>query len=117
MIRRPPRSTLSSSSAASDVYKRQVDKYFPKNKRDTRNPEDQQEGIRHVQTLRHTDHQPSTYECGDGGRRNHRESNPWAGLDGRRASREHGRCIAIPKQDPDPVQAVQSPYSRTAEPC
>ena len=25
MIRRPPRSTLSSSSAASDVYKRQVD--------------------------------------------------------------------------------------------
>src|SRR5664279_5955010 len=27
MIRRPPRSTLSSSSAASDVYKRQVDLY------------------------------------------------------------------------------------------
>ena len=28
MIRRPPRSTLSSSSAASDVYKRQVSKEF-----------------------------------------------------------------------------------------
>eukprot|EP00656_Telonema_subtile_P012908 TRINITY_DN16534_c0_g1_i4.p1 TRINITY_DN16534_c0_g1~~TRINITY_DN16534_c0_g1_i4.p1 ORF type:complete len:524 (-),score=90.00 TRINITY_DN16534_c0_g1_i4:281-1852(-) len=28
MIRRPPRSTLSSSSAASDVYKRQVQKYW-----------------------------------------------------------------------------------------
>src|SRR5674536_228273 len=27
MIRRPPRSTLSSSSAASDVYKRQLDEY------------------------------------------------------------------------------------------
>eukprot|EP00658_Telonema_sp_P-2_P000646 TRINITY_DN10236_c0_g1_i4.p1 TRINITY_DN10236_c0_g1~~TRINITY_DN10236_c0_g1_i4.p1 ORF type:complete len:174 (-),score=45.73 TRINITY_DN10236_c0_g1_i4:245-766(-) len=27
MIRRPPRSTLSSSSAASDVYKRQVERY------------------------------------------------------------------------------------------
>src|ERR1035441_4816333 len=79
-----------------------VNKYFPKNKGDTHNPEDQQEGIRHVQTLRHTDHQPSTYECGDGGHRNHRESNPWAGLGGRRASRGHGRCVAIPKQDPDP---------------
>eukprot|EP00658_Telonema_sp_P-2_P014765 TRINITY_DN15638_c0_g1_i1.p2 TRINITY_DN15638_c0_g1~~TRINITY_DN15638_c0_g1_i1.p2 ORF type:complete len:166 (-),score=20.75 TRINITY_DN15638_c0_g1_i1:246-743(-) len=29
MIRRPPRSTLSSSSAASDVYKRQVHNRFP----------------------------------------------------------------------------------------
>src|SRR5664280_2333100 len=29
MIRRPPRSTLSSSSAASDVYKRQVFGYSP----------------------------------------------------------------------------------------
>eukprot|EP00658_Telonema_sp_P-2_P059629 TRINITY_DN4874_c0_g1_i3.p1 TRINITY_DN4874_c0_g1~~TRINITY_DN4874_c0_g1_i3.p1 ORF type:complete len:162 (+),score=49.52 TRINITY_DN4874_c0_g1_i3:102-587(+) len=29
MIRRPPRSTLSSSSAASDVYKRQVTAYSP----------------------------------------------------------------------------------------
>src|SRR5664280_3024163 len=29
MIRRPPRSTLSSSSAASDVYKRQVGTRFP----------------------------------------------------------------------------------------
>eukprot|EP00658_Telonema_sp_P-2_P042777 TRINITY_DN30771_c0_g1_i1.p1 TRINITY_DN30771_c0_g1~~TRINITY_DN30771_c0_g1_i1.p1 ORF type:complete len:341 (-),score=72.51 TRINITY_DN30771_c0_g1_i1:206-1228(-) len=29
MIRRPPRSTLSSSSAASDVYKRQIEKYRP----------------------------------------------------------------------------------------
>ena len=28
MIRRPPRSTLSPSSAASDVYKRQVDKHM-----------------------------------------------------------------------------------------
>eukprot|EP00658_Telonema_sp_P-2_P059596 TRINITY_DN4866_c0_g1_i2.p1 TRINITY_DN4866_c0_g1~~TRINITY_DN4866_c0_g1_i2.p1 ORF type:complete len:111 (-),score=25.25 TRINITY_DN4866_c0_g1_i2:109-441(-) len=28
MIRRPPRSTLSSSSAASDVYKRQVNQWF-----------------------------------------------------------------------------------------
>eukprot|EP00658_Telonema_sp_P-2_P012196 TRINITY_DN14647_c0_g1_i2.p1 TRINITY_DN14647_c0_g1~~TRINITY_DN14647_c0_g1_i2.p1 ORF type:complete len:253 (+),score=63.06 TRINITY_DN14647_c0_g1_i2:99-857(+) len=28
MIRRPPRSTLSSSSAASDVYKRQVDEHY-----------------------------------------------------------------------------------------
>ncbi|CZS11807.1 reactivating factor for ethanolamine ammonia lyase [Clostridioides difficile] len=27
MIRRPPRSTLSSSSAASDVYKRQIQEY------------------------------------------------------------------------------------------
>src|ERR1035441_7128110 len=35
-----------------------VNKYFPKNKGDTRNPEDEQEGIRHVQTLRRTDHQP-----------------------------------------------------------
>ena len=31
MIRRPPRSTLSSSSAASDVYKRQVLPYAPQN--------------------------------------------------------------------------------------
>src|SRR5674536_408216 len=30
MIRRPPRSTLSSSSAASDVYKRQVDPQHPR---------------------------------------------------------------------------------------
>src|SRR5664279_1881228 len=29
MIRRPPRSTLSSSSAASDVYKRQVQRFTP----------------------------------------------------------------------------------------
>ena len=29
MIRRPPRSTLSSSSAASDVYKRQLYKLLP----------------------------------------------------------------------------------------
>eukprot|EP00656_Telonema_subtile_P005616 TRINITY_DN12557_c0_g1_i1.p3 TRINITY_DN12557_c0_g1~~TRINITY_DN12557_c0_g1_i1.p3 ORF type:complete len:112 (-),score=3.11 TRINITY_DN12557_c0_g1_i1:739-1074(-) len=29
MIRRPPRSTLSSSSAASDVYKRQVYRHVP----------------------------------------------------------------------------------------
>ena len=28
MIRRPPRSTLSSSSAASDVYKRQIDGFY-----------------------------------------------------------------------------------------
>eukprot|EP00656_Telonema_subtile_P057325 TRINITY_DN93_c0_g1_i2.p1 TRINITY_DN93_c0_g1~~TRINITY_DN93_c0_g1_i2.p1 ORF type:complete len:217 (+),score=76.59 TRINITY_DN93_c0_g1_i2:70-720(+) len=34
MIRRPPRSTLSSSSAASDVYKRQVQQYFEKNTED-----------------------------------------------------------------------------------
>ena len=31
MIRRPPRSTLSSSSAASDVYKRQVNRFKEKN--------------------------------------------------------------------------------------
>eukprot|EP00656_Telonema_subtile_P001613 TRINITY_DN10705_c0_g1_i4.p3 TRINITY_DN10705_c0_g1~~TRINITY_DN10705_c0_g1_i4.p3 ORF type:complete len:127 (+),score=21.43 TRINITY_DN10705_c0_g1_i4:63-443(+) len=33
MIRRPPRSTLSSSSAASDVYKRQVSDYLMENTR------------------------------------------------------------------------------------
>src|SRR5664280_3711783 len=34
MIRRPPRSTLSSSSAASDVYKRQGDERDPEIRRD-----------------------------------------------------------------------------------
>src|SRR5665648_907335 len=39
MIRRPPRSTLSSSSAASDVYKRQVHELVPADRRDE-DPED-----------------------------------------------------------------------------
>eukprot|EP00658_Telonema_sp_P-2_P001124 TRINITY_DN10428_c0_g1_i10.p1 TRINITY_DN10428_c0_g1~~TRINITY_DN10428_c0_g1_i10.p1 ORF type:complete len:119 (+),score=5.10 TRINITY_DN10428_c0_g1_i10:89-445(+) len=51
MIRRPPRSTLSSSSAASDVYKRQINAEYG----DSRH--------RHVQHAPVTDHQEAFRCC------------------------------------------------------
>src|SRR5664279_4915267 len=57
MIRRPPRSTLSSSSAASDVYKRQVLKYDGA----------VQQGHSHL-------HNPLAPEAGDVGQARHDEA-------------------------------------------
>src|SRR5664280_3812547 len=47
MIRRPPRSTLSSSSAASDVYKRQVHPFQPSRGHAGQNRKDEDDGDEH----------------------------------------------------------------------